>query len=319
MTSHIDTSNWFYIQSAATGDVISADTHTTDLLRSQVYVCPPKQIDEELWKWDGRFIVNKATEMVLDIRKGRLRLIEDTEICLYNRKEIDQAHNQMWGINEDTSDCFGRPQPGIFLYSHYNNDWVLDIQANPDGANKLILFPHQNIDNDNQRWSLISASELEHPLSGIPTLLSSPNSATDYSSPSNSLPSTPVHELTLGEFSGGLSPAKRGSQSSVTMITIDAYKESHRMVYLESNPRLSDKAIAMAAAYQTWQHWKHDQPHPTMTFVDSQDVRSELQTLAQAEASLVFDQCDQLSNHKETALSLASRLIIQLYENPSSP
>ncbi|KAI7862318.1 hypothetical protein BDF14DRAFT_1857213 [Spinellus fusiger] len=313
--SFLSTNTWFYIQSTATGHVVSAST-SEEPLRSQVYVCQPKQIDEELWQWDGRFIVNKATDIktYTDLI-GRLRLIEDTEVCLYTKKAVDEAHNQMWGVKEDEVDLFGRKQEGTFIYSHCNDDWVLDIQPNADGATKLILLPLQSIDNDNQRWSFIPHNESEHPLSP-PSLLFSTSASSV--TPCNSLPSTPVFELSLNEYANALSPCKRGSQSSVTSISLEFYKECHQMVYLEGNPRLSDKAIAMAAAYQTWQHWRHEH------LVTSQPIapdyaRSQLQLLVQEEASIVYAKCDQLSNHKETALSLASRLVLQLYDNPTSP
>lgn len=62
---------WFFIRSLSTGGVVTASTSSQDpLLRSQVYVRQPQQVDNELWCWDDRHLVNKATQLVLDIRKG---------------------------------------------------------------------------------------------------------------------------------------------------------------------------------------------------------------------------------------------------------
>lgn len=64
---------WFYIKSATFGQVVSVDSNANenDTLRSQVYVRPPEKTDDELWCWEGRYLVNKSSRLVLDIRKGR--------------------------------------------------------------------------------------------------------------------------------------------------------------------------------------------------------------------------------------------------------
>ncbi|KAI7857125.1 hypothetical protein BDC45DRAFT_436338 [Circinella umbellata] len=300
-------------------------------------VGPAKRNDQELWRWDGQFLRNKSNDLVLDIRKGRLRLIQETEICLYTPKPESEAHNQLWGVRDGAFDVYGRPQPDhTLIYSLSNDDWVLDIQhaTNPDETtNKLILFPYQSMDNDTQQWIFIdenASSLLDEPVTittsttmfkSSSSSSSSTNNASVNLSPSTSASSSPVttstvassntHDLSASAelFAHGLSPAKRGSQSSVTLVSIEAYRECHQNVYLEKNPRLSDKAIAMAAAYETWKKWNQervnslDQPD-RLQYHEVDKIRSCLQSTAQSE----------LSNHKETALCLANRLVIQLYE-----
>ncbi|KAI8141689.1 hypothetical protein BJV82DRAFT_645302 [Fennellomyces sp. T-0311] len=286
-------------------------------------VAPPKRTDSELWRWDSQFLRNKANGLVLDIRKGRLRLIQETEICLYSSKPEKEAHNQLWGVRDGELDAFGRQQPGSVIYSLSNDDWVLDIHANPDGpASKLILFPYQSMDNESQQWTFIGENQsalLDEPAGSA--MFNTFSTSTMNPTPSSSASSSPVADFTASaeHFAHGLSPAKRGSQSSVTLVSIEAYRECHHMVYLERNPRLSDKAIAMAAAYETWQKWNQervsslDNPdRPQFHEVDK--IRACLQSTAQSEAARIYDECDQLSNHKETAQGLASRLVIQLYE-----
>ncbi|KAI9498051.1 hypothetical protein BDB00DRAFT_755289 [Zychaea mexicana] len=302
-------------------------------------VAPAKRNDQELWRWDGQFLRNKSNDLVLDIRKGsRLRLIQETEICLYTPKSEKEAHNQLWGVRDGALDAYGRQQPGSMIHSLSNEDWVLDIQhaTHPDdnvaAGSKLILFPFQNMDNDSQQWIFIDESDSalldEPPALQATAMFKSPSSSSTMNpTPStSSASSSPVvansnNDLSASAelFAHGLSPAKRGSQSSVTLISIEAYRENHQMVYLERNPRLSDKAIAMAAAYETWQKWNQERvssldypDRPQFHEVDK--IRACLQSTAQSEASRIFDQCDQLSNHKETALCLANRLVIQLYE-----
>ncbi|KAG0182235.1 hypothetical protein DFQ29_005118 [Apophysomyces sp. BC1021] len=310
--------DWMYIRAISTGNVISASCRG-DALRSQVYVHPPKQVDEELWRWEGKYLKNKATGLVLDIRKGRLRLIEDTEICLYEMKPVEEARNQLWGMRDDLVDALGRRLPGCIIHSVLHDDWVLDVQVNSaDGEAKLILFPYQVIDNEFQRWSFVS--DIGHSPVPSPNLFISPTVELSPSTSSSSLHDMPI------EFVNGLTPAKRGSQSSMTGLSLDAYKESHQNVYVERQTR-QRQIMAMAAAYHTWQTWKTEQQAnqglPDM--VQNQRTRHEktrarLQSTVRSEAAQLFDQCDQLNNHKETILSLASRYITQLYEQmPSSP
>ncbi|KAI9299407.1 hypothetical protein BJ944DRAFT_172418 [Cunninghamella echinulata] len=260
--------NWFYIRSIATGHVISCLSSKESLLRSQVYVCPLQTPnDNSLWKWEKTFLKNKATGLVLDIRKGRLRMMEDTEICLYNQKTEDESRNQQWGLRESIDDL-GRKQKGTFIYSMYNQEWVLDVGQIDDqkGFNKLILFPSQTIDNDNQRWLIEyqSLSPLHHDeinnhhhhndLFLSNTTLSSPSNsfiidhqqqkqpsptavdAQSYHEFSTSSRSSSSADLSGLNFPYGLMPAKRGSQSSVNSLT--NYKESHHMVYIQQNQSL---------------------------------------------------------------------------------
>ncbi|KAI9315477.1 hypothetical protein BX666DRAFT_1860565 [Dichotomocladium elegans] len=264
-------------------------------------VAAPRFTDHELWRWDGQFIRNKATGLVLDIRKGKLRLIQETEICLYNAKPIGEAHNQLWGIRNGSTDSFGREQPGSVIYSVSNDDWVLDIHANSSGTDcKLILFPIQSLDNDFQRWNFVP----EHDKAALEMAAFVNGSSS---------PLSDSHSAGNDVFPQGLSPAKRGSQSSVTLYTMEAFRECHQLVYLERNPRLSDKAIAMAAAYEAYRQWMQDRstidPMPPV-----EQICGSLQSASQKEANHIYDQCDQLSNHKETALNLARRLVVHLYE-----
>jgi hypothetical protein len=62
---------WFYIRSLATNGVVSCSKECHEFLRSQVIVEPFDESDSQLWCWDGQFLRNKHTDLVLDIRKGK--------------------------------------------------------------------------------------------------------------------------------------------------------------------------------------------------------------------------------------------------------
>ncbi|KAI7908216.1 uncharacterized protein BX663DRAFT_24982 [Cokeromyces recurvatus] len=296
-----------------------------------IFDLPPTLSDYELWCWKGQFLCNKANGYVLDIRKGRLRLIEDTEICLYHAKPLEEAHNQLWSVREDPVDVYGRPLPGVYIYSLYSNEWVLEIQqSSSEKYQKLVLFPLQPIDNENQRWLFVPEGQLDLniPIQDILSLTTRKNSSSSIHeciltppaslSPSSSYP-TPTSEY---EYPQGLSPAKRGSHPSI--FSMDTFKEYHQRIYtLQKQQNISDKGIAMAAAYHIFQNWKLDQldhdlisdfPLLTSPF----EIRSRFQTLVQKEVHKLLSNSN--TNHLENTSSLSTRFIIQLYDQtPISP
>ncbi|KAI9248656.1 hypothetical protein BY458DRAFT_494301 [Sporodiniella umbellata] len=301
--------NYFYIKSVSTGLVVTGQSQ--DALRSQVTVNAATLEANQLWYWKGQFICNKANDLVLDIRKGRLRLIEDTEICLYHEKALEEAHNQLWGIREDVVDSYGKRLDGVTIYSTASNEWVLDIQQAEHGGYKLVLFPLQQIDNDNQHWSLVPEGQLDP---------ATPPPSASYFSLQNTTPPASANASPTypSEFPQGLSPAKRGSHSSI--FSMEAFKDYHTRVYTTQEANLSDKGIAMASAYHIFQNWKLDQISHDVCH-RSGDVRSHLQSLTQAEVSkLLLNSTLYANNHKDSAGSLASRLVLQLYDQtPISP
>lgn len=297
---------WFRIRSELNGFVIAIDRSLPkqDLLRSQVYLYPAQRDDFELWHWDGQYLKNKATDLVLDIRKGRLRLIEDTEICLFTPKPKEKALNQRWSTRQCTDDL-GREQPGCFVCSLCNDEWVLEVQhASSAQHPKLLIFPARDFDNENQRWVF---------------------------EPADSIPDTQCNEADLAQLDTTLdsqeaSPSKRGSNSSVgSGSSVEAFKEAHMLIYLEHQPHVSDKTIGMAAAYQALQQWKLQQVEAMAAF-DSKSINSStpiqklLQDIAEKEAMLIYERCDQLNNNPQVAQSLAAMLVLKLHEQqPATP
>jgi hypothetical protein len=295
----MSTNGWFYIRSTSTGNVVASIDTEQDLLRSQVIVTPPTLSDRELWCWKGQFLCNKANDLVLDIRKGRLRLIEDTEICLYTPKPLEDAHNQLWSVREDAVDAYGRPLPGSYIYSLCSNEWVLDVQPTDQGVQKLVLFPLQPIDNDNQRWIFVNEGQLDLNVSIKDSLTMAKNNSASYFSmseslitPPGSVSSSPDYPTSANdEYPKGLTPAKRGSHSAI--FSMEAFKDYYNRVYASQEANVSDKGIAMASAYRIFQDWKLDQiSNDIMTGFplstsSSSEVRSRLQILTQNEVCCI--------------------------------
>ncbi|ORZ15759.1 hypothetical protein BCR42DRAFT_415852 [Absidia repens] len=294
---------WFYIQSTKTGKVIAVDRHIKSEglvpLRSQVRVYTPHQTSDELWTWDGQFIRNKATDLVLDIRKGRLRLIEDTEICLYDKKPLDKASNQLWGVRDapaTTTTPAASPllsPQGKLIYSISNTDWILT-----QDEGKLLLHPQEPL-MPYDTWDWIAEDSF------IPSLSSSPPTTADCDPATPGLSSSVASSCEFDYHQGGLSPArKRGSQGSVSYYSMDGFKDCYERLYKENDTHLSDKAISMAVAYDSWLSAS------TADYIKEKDELGRIQLLNQAEQKAL----DLLSkhhqdHHKETILHLTGRYI----------
>jgi hypothetical protein len=75
--------SWFYIKHSSTEKVIAcctSDIKKGNCARSQVVVIKSQYTDNELWCWDNHCLRNKATGLVLDIRKGNAYIIA----CMFN-------------------------------------------------------------------------------------------------------------------------------------------------------------------------------------------------------------------------------------------
>ncbi|KAG2177994.1 hypothetical protein INT43_003247 [Umbelopsis isabellina] len=298
---------WFLIQSVLDGSsTLSCDrTPLDDYTRSQVYVYPtPEYTDAELWRWNGNYLQNKKSGLVLDIRKGRLRLIEDTEICLFQAKSLDDAGNQQWGIRS-SRDEYGRETPGVFIYTLSNEEWVVDLNIHSAGsANgaKLVLYPAKDFDNNNQLWAFTPAEI------ALTTPDTSPTANTE----------TNDDDI--------LAETRRRSQSSTNSqsaeMTLETLKECHHKAYLENDPHLSNRTIGMAAAYYTIMQWKLSagKPDPALFGNSISNELQWLQAFAAKQASSLFDKSDTLSSDRSTAAKIAVKVVTQLHSQlPLTP
>lgn len=169
---------------------------------------------------------------------GRLRLIKDTDICLYYKKSNESSNNQLWAVrpaagSESTTTTdhplFKRTTAsrGSVIYSVCNNDWVLDVccpgKNSPSCQQKLVLFPQRQHQDESQVWEFVPEScahmsdELLTPED--PGLIFNTNvfdssiineNSFGYASSSSSF------SLDSPGFAHGLSPAKRSSQTSLS-------------------------------------------------------------------------------------------------------
>ncbi|CAO3655253.1 unnamed protein product [Mucor hiemalis] len=236
--------NWFSIKNVASGKVISAvpscaSSPTDEYVRSKVLVVKQHYTDNELWCWEDNYLKNKFTGLVLDICKGKLRAIADTEICLYYKKPQEDSQNQRWAIRPAAGSeshtlsehplmsrrSSSQKHTGNVIYSVCNDGWVLDVVYSaidsPNSQEKLVLFPQHEISSNNQGWEIIPETcmhERHDALTEMPPLTFDDNLFDSSIVNENSIGYSSSSSCTSLEsigFAHGLSPAKRSSQSSV--------------------------------------------------------------------------------------------------------
>ncbi|KAI8641464.1 hypothetical protein BD408DRAFT_368184, partial [Parasitella parasitica] len=116
---------WFFVKSQARGlvltvletGVIAAEVAATKLDTSNY--------SRQLWKYNEGYIVNKASDMVLDVRGGSIE--SGASICQYTRKEKENK-NQQWALT-----------PEGVIYLEASKKLVLTVKENEAVRSKLYL------------------------------------------------------------------------------------------------------------------------------------------------------------------------------------
>lgn len=161
--------------------------------------------------------------------------MEDTEICLYYKKPVEDSQNQLWAIKTEFQPTehplirrrsSQKTPTGSVIYSVANSDWVLDVC--PEGQ-KLILFPYHQDSNEQQRWIFTPEKEVilkDEPCSVFDNKMNDLSSYEKYySTPSICSSSNSSSSMSIDStgFAHGLTPAKRhSSQSSHTLSRKDS-------------------------------------------------------------------------------------------------
>lgn len=151
-------------------------------------------------------------------------MIEDTDICLYNKKPNDEAQNQLWAVRQNNEGRTPTEHPlacqkplGCVIYSMCSSDWVLDVG---NDGNKLILFPYHGYYEDSitQYWALVPEKEMTNtqllPLQHDTSEMIDDDYICYHHSNSLSSASTDSNS-TNNEFPHGLRPSKRSSGNSL--------------------------------------------------------------------------------------------------------
>ncbi|KAI9269245.1 ricin B lectin domain-containing protein [Phascolomyces articulosus] len=138
-------SGWFYIQSKCSHKMVLDVTLDSIKSAAKIVVYPKKENDNDnqLWKYDSGYLINKNSGLVLDVQGGVLE--NDKQVIQYKRKMIEDAQNQRWYYREDG-----------FIYPQVNPNLVLDIRGNwTKPGTVVLLYNRKYSDNENQLWDLI--------------------------------------------------------------------------------------------------------------------------------------------------------------------
>ncbi|KAL9540180.1 hypothetical protein MBANPS3_009830, partial [Mucor bainieri] len=131
---------WFFVKSQARGlvltvletGVIAAEVAATKLDTSNY--------SRQLWKYSEGYIVNKASNMVLDVRGGSIE--NGASICQYTRKDKDNK-NQQWALT-----------PEGVIYLEVNRKFVLTVKESEAVRSKLYLS-ERKAEHKEQCWNFV--------------------------------------------------------------------------------------------------------------------------------------------------------------------
>ncbi|SAM02374.1 hypothetical protein [Absidia glauca] len=130
MSSGFPENTYFYIKTSTGQNVV--DVHQGSIDKTG------EDSDNQLWRFENGFLINKKSDLVLDIEGGDLKV--EKKILQYDRKHT-RAHNQRWGYRDG------------FVYIRADPRIVLDIKGeDEDEGTKVITFKRKLEDNADQQW-----------------------------------------------------------------------------------------------------------------------------------------------------------------------
>ncbi|KAL0083561.1 hypothetical protein J3Q64DRAFT_1641628, partial [Phycomyces blakesleeanus] len=130
---------WFFVKSQAQGLVLTVLESGTLAAQAVAVKLDTANYSRQLWKYNNGTLVNKASEMVLDVKGGSL--VSGAEICQY--KEKPESTNQQWGLTAD----------GCIHIKSFGN-LVLSVNANEKSKSNVFLAT-KSTDQKEQRWNFV--------------------------------------------------------------------------------------------------------------------------------------------------------------------
>ncbi|KAI7903616.1 uncharacterized protein BX663DRAFT_36301 [Cokeromyces recurvatus] len=131
---------WFFIKSQVHGLVLTV--LETGMIAAEIaaFKLDTSNYPRQLWKYEDGYIVNKASNMVLDVRGGSLK--PNAKICQYTQKK-DDNENQLWALSAD----------GV-IFLEANKNLVLTVEENQTAHSKLYLSERKS-NLEEQRWNFV--------------------------------------------------------------------------------------------------------------------------------------------------------------------
>ncbi|KAI7861529.1 hypothetical protein BDF14DRAFT_1868106, partial [Spinellus fusiger] len=131
---------WFFMKSQAEGLVLTVLESGTLSAQAVAVKLDTGNYARQLWKHSNGFLINRASEMALDVKHGSL--VSGSEVCQYTQKTSDNA-NQLWGYNTDGT---------IFIKA--KSSLVLSVKAHEKNKSNVFLTAKSS-DHKEQRWQFV--------------------------------------------------------------------------------------------------------------------------------------------------------------------
>ncbi|KAI8997486.1 hypothetical protein BDB01DRAFT_735435 [Pilobolus umbonatus] len=132
---------WFFIKNQKHSLVITAVGNDKLATKVTVTHIDSDNYNRQLWKFSDGFLINKASNLALDISGGRIS--KGSELCQYTRK-TENIDNQQWGLSVDG-----------FIYPKSNSKVVLAISSSLLDSYNLALATRKTPDYEEQRWNFV--------------------------------------------------------------------------------------------------------------------------------------------------------------------
>ncbi|RCI07331.1 hypothetical protein CU098_005261 [Rhizopus stolonifer] len=133
---------YFFIKNQKHGLVITV--LETDKLAAQAVATKldSQNYNRQLWKHSDGFLINKASNLVLDVRGGCIT--SGSEICQYKQKK-DGFENQQWGLSVEG-----------YIHNKNHKDVVLAVSStNKKDHLPVLLANKKTPDHSEQRWNFV--------------------------------------------------------------------------------------------------------------------------------------------------------------------
>ncbi|KAI8140708.1 ricin B lectin domain-containing protein [Fennellomyces sp. T-0311] len=135
---------YFYIKSLQSGMVFDIDNGSTEPTAALIVYSQKdhdaEDNDNQLWRYDDGYIINKKSGHVLDISGGDLKA--DAEVIQYGRK-LTMTSNQRFGLRDG------------YIYARADPRLVLSVRADSnDPGSKVSLTARKTDSNRHQQFEV---------------------------------------------------------------------------------------------------------------------------------------------------------------------
>lgn len=132
---------YFFIKNQKHGLVISV--LETEKLAARVVAThlDTKHYNSQLWKHNDGFLINKASNLVLDVRGGCI--VSGSELCQYKQKN-EGFENQQWGLS-----------PEGYIHAKTHKNIVLALSSSKREVLNVRLSDKKTPDHEEQRWNFV--------------------------------------------------------------------------------------------------------------------------------------------------------------------